>query len=51
APLPKEVMIFAVGTQEVAQVTEEMTGKVSEAMPKVVSLVLEEVSSTSIGSL
>jgi len=44
--VPKEVMIFAVGTQEVTQITEEMTGKVSEAIPKVVSLVLEEVSST-----
>jgi len=44
--MPKEVTIFAVGTQEVAQVTEEMTGKVSEAIPKVVSLVSEEIGST-----
>jgi len=45
--MPKEVTIFAVGTQEVVQVTEEMTGKVSEAIPKVVSLVSEEISSAS----
>ena len=42
--MPEEVTIFAVGTQEVTQVTEEMTDKVSEAIPKVVSLVSEEVS-------
>jgi len=41
--MPKEVTVFAVGTQEVARVTEEMTGKVKEAIPRVISLVLEEL--------
>ena len=41
--MPEEVIIFAVGTREVARVTEEMTIKVKEAIPKVVNLVLEEV--------
>lgn len=39
--MPGEVIVFAVGIQEVAKVTEEMTGKVKEAIPKVVNLVLE----------
>jgi len=47
--MPEEVTVFAVGTQEVAQVTEEMTEAVREAIPKIVSLVLEEISSTSSG--
>ena len=42
--MPKEVTVFAVGTQEVAKVTEEMTDKVKEAIPRVVGLVLEELS-------
>ena len=46
--MPEEVTVFAVGTQEVAKVTEEMTGKVREAIPKIVSLVLEEISSSSV---
>ena len=41
----KEVTVFAVGIQEVVQVTEQMTGEVKEAIPKVVALVLEELSS------
>lgn len=41
--MPEEVTVFAVGTQEVARVTEEMTGKVKEAIPRVISLVLEEL--------
>jgi Ni,Fe-hydrogenase maturation factor len=41
--MPEEVIVFAVGTREVARVTEEMTIKVKEAIPKVVNLVLEEV--------
>jgi len=41
--MPKEVTVFAVDTQEVARVTEEMTGKVKEAIPRVISLVLEEL--------
>jgi len=39
--MPGEVIVFAVGIQEVAKVTEEMTEKVKEAIPKVVNLVLE----------
>lgn len=46
--MPEEVTVFAVGTQQVAKVTEEMTEKVREAIPKIVSLVLEEISSTSV---
>lgn len=46
--MPEEVTVFAAGTQEVAKVTEEMTGKGREAIPKIVSLVLEEISSTSV---
>ena len=41
--MPEEVTVFAVGTREVARVTEEMTSKVKEAIPKVANLVLEEV--------
>lgn len=44
--MPEEVIVFAIGTQQVTKVTEEMTGKVKEAIPKIVSLVLEEISST-----
>ena len=43
--IPKEIIVFAIGTQEVTRVTEEMTEKVKEAIPKVVNLVLEELSS------
>ncbi len=43
--MPGEVTVLAVGIQEVAKVTEEMTGKVKEAIPKAVNLVLEEVAS------
>lgn len=45
--MPKEVVVYAVGAQDVAQITEEITRKVSEAMPKVVKLVLEEIDSIS----
>ena len=41
--MPGEVIVFAVGIQEVAKVTEEMTGGVKEAIPKVINLVLEEM--------
>jgi len=41
--MPEEVIVFAVGTQEAATVTEEMTGKVKKAIPQAVSLVLEEI--------
>jgi hydrogenase maturation protease len=41
--MPEEVIIFAVGTQDVKQVSEEMTREVKEAAPKVVALVLAEL--------
>ena len=41
--MPEEVKVLAVGVQEVAMVTEEMTGKVKEAVPRAVNLVLEEI--------
>ena len=44
--MPEEIIVFAVGTREVARVTEEMTSKVKEAIPKVVNLVLEQVDPT-----
>ena len=44
--MPEEVTVFAVGTREVARVTEEMTSKVKEAIQKVVNLVLEQVDPT-----
>lgn len=47
--MPKEVTVFAVGTQQVTRVTEEMTEEVREAIPKIVTLVLEKISSTSSG--
>jgi len=43
--IPREVVVFTVGIQEVAEVTEEMTGKVKEAVPKTVNLILAEVAS------
>ena len=41
--IPEEVIVLAVGIQEVTEFTEEMTEKVKEAIPKAVNLVLEEV--------
>jgi len=41
--MPEEVAVLGVGIQEVAKVTEEMTGKVKEAIPRAVNLVLEEI--------
>jgi len=41
--MPGEVAVLAVGIQEVTRVTEEMTGKVKEAIPRAVNLVLEEM--------
>ena len=41
--IPAEVIVFAIGTQEVTRVTEEMTERVREAIPRVVNLVLEEL--------
>ena len=42
--IPGEVIIFAIGAQEVTEVTEEMTARVKEAIPRVINLVLEELS-------
>ena len=42
--IPGEVIIFAVGAQEVTEVTEEMTVRVKEAIPRAINLVLEELS-------
>jgi len=41
--MPEEVAVLVVGIQEVAKVTEEMTGKVKKAIPRAVNLVLEEM--------
>jgi hydrogenase maturation protease len=41
--MPGEVIIFAVGIQEVTGFTEEMTRKVEEAVPVAVNLILEEI--------
>jgi len=42
--IPEEIIVFGIGTQEVARVTEEITAKVKEAIPRVINLVLEELS-------
>ena len=41
--MPGEVIIFAIGAQEVTEVTGEMTARVKEAIPRVINLVLEEM--------
>jgi hydrogenase maturation protease len=41
--MPKEMVVYAVGTQDVAHITEEMTDRVKKAIPGVISLVLEEI--------
>ena len=41
--MPKEVVVYAVGAQDVAQISEEITDKVKKAIPAVISLVLEEI--------
>jgi len=41
--MPDEVIVFAVSTEDATIVTEEMTGKVKDAIPRVVSLVSEEL--------
>jgi len=42
--MPADIIVFAVEIQEVAEFTDEMTRKVKEAIPRVVNLVLEEIS-------
>jgi hydrogenase maturation protease len=44
AEMPREIVIFAVEVEEIETFTEEMTAKVKEAVPKVVKLVLGEIS-------
>lgn len=44
--MPKEMVIFAIGVGQVTKFTGEMTAKLTETVPKVVNLVLKEVSST-----
>jgi len=44
--IPEEIIVFGIGTQQVAKVTEEITAKVKEAIPRVINLVLEELSLT-----
>lgn len=44
--MPAEVVVFAVGIRKVTEFGEEMTEKVREAVPRAVSLVLAEISST-----
>lgn len=41
--IPGEVVIFAVVSQNVDYVTEEMTGEVQQAVPKIVDLVMNEL--------
>jgi hydrogenase maturation protease len=41
--MPEEVIAFAIGTEEPATVTEEMTAPVEKAIPVVVGLVLDEL--------
>lgn len=41
--MPGGIVVFAVSIQEVTEITEEMTRKVKEAVPKVMSLILEEI--------
>ena len=45
--MPAEIVVFAVEIREVTEFTEEMTAKVKGAIPRVVSLVLEELSQAS----
>jgi hydrogenase maturation protease len=41
--MPSEVTVFAVNTEDATIVTDEMTDKVRDAIPRVVSLVSEEL--------
>lgn len=41
--MPKEVVVYAVGTRDVAQITEEITDEVKKAIPDALSLVLAEI--------
>lgn len=41
--MPKEMVIFAIGVGQVTEFTEQMTAKVTETVPELVNLVLEEI--------
>lgn len=41
--MPKEMVVFAVGTRQATEFTEQMTARVTESVPKLVDLVLDEV--------
>jgi hydrogenase maturation protease len=43
--IPQDVVVFAINTEDASTITEEMSQKVREAVPKAVNLVLEEVGS------
>jgi len=43
--MPAKILVFAVNIQEVTEFTEQMTGKVREAIPRAVNLILTEVAS------
>jgi len=43
--MPSKIVVFAVNIQEVTEFTEEMTERVKKAIPRVMSLILEEVDS------
>ena len=49
--MPGEVAVLAIGIQEVARVTEQMTRKVREAVQKAVNLILEEIDTNRNGDL
>jgi hydrogenase maturation protease len=43
--IPQDVVVFAINTEDASTITEEMSEKVREAVPRAVNLVLEEVGS------
>ena len=44
--MPEEVVVYAVKAENVTSVTEKMTKKMREAVPKVVQLIMEELNRT-----
>jgi Ni,Fe-hydrogenase maturation factor len=44
--MPEEIVVFAVDIKQVPRFTEEMTEKVRAAIPRAVSLILQELSPT-----
>lgn len=47
--MPEEVVVYAVKAENVTSVTEKMTKKMSEALPEVVRLIIEELNHTEMG--